>query len=195
MVMQRTTHPSQIAILSDHVEAWRRDNRWSRETVVDQIVQAHNRIGGPQTTGIRFEPNTTDTFERMRVNADRVFRWLDDRSKDKNLFPFNFQPSLLAALPDDRRVLLMNDLLRPVDLQVSTVIDGDDEPTIEEIALHFRAIVTQTADATVASSQLLDGIHAGEAEHAEARLSLASAAIKRMRGLVTRIIKRRNKCA
>lgn len=195
MVMQRATHPSPIAIISDHVEAWRRDNRWSRETVVDQIVQAHNRIGGPQTTGIRFEPNTTDTFERMRVNADRVFRWLDDRSKDKNLFPFNFLPSLLAALPDDRRVLLMNDLLRPAGLQVSAVIDGDDEPTIEEIALHFRAIVTQTADATVAASQLLDGVHAGEAEHAEARLSLASAAIKRMRGLVTRIIKRRNKCA
>lgn len=195
MVMQRATHPSPIAIISDHIEAWRRDNRWSRETVADYIVQAHNRIGGPAFSGIAFEPPTTDNFERMRVNADRVFRWFDDHTKDKNLLPFNFILSVLSALPDDRRVLLVNDLLQPVLLHVSTVIDGDDEPTPEEIAIYFRAIVTHTADATVATSQLLDGVHGNEAHHAEAKLSLAGAAIKRMRGLVSRIIKRRKTCA
>ncbi|UCV02325.1 hypothetical protein [Dechloromonas denitrificans] len=194
--MQRATHPSPIAIVSDHVEAWRRENRWSRETVADLIVQAHGRIGGPIFTGITFEPPTVDTFERMRVNADRVFRWLDDRSKDKNLLPFNFILSVLAAIPEDRRVLLVNDLLQPVCLAVTTVIDGDIEPTPEEIAEHFRTIVTHTADATVATSQLLDGVHGDEAEHAEAKLNLAGAAIKRMRGLISRIIKRRkSSCA
>ena len=193
MVMQRATHPSPIAIVTDHIEAWRRDNRWSRETVADYIVQAHSRIGGPAFSGIAFEPPTTDTFERMRVNADRVFRWFDDHTKDKNLLPFNFFLSVLAALPDDRRVLLVNDLLQPVSLHVGTVTDGDEEPTIEEITLQFRAIVTHTADATVAASQLLDGVQGDEAHHAEAKLSLAGAAIKRMRGLVSRIIKKRRK--
>ncbi|MDZ4313652.1 MAG: hypothetical protein U0989_02580 [Azonexus sp.] len=195
MVMQRATHPSPIAIISDHVEAWRRDNRWSRETVADQIVQAHSRIGGQTFTGIAFDPPTSDTFERMRVNADRIFRWLDDRSKDKNLLPFNFFWSIAAALPTDRRALLINDLMHPIGLRVSAVLESDNEPTPAEIVEHFQAIVTHTADATIAASQLLDGIHAGEAEHAEAKLSLASAAIKRMRGLVSRIIKRRKTCA
>lgn len=195
MVMQRATHPSPIAIISDHVEAWRRDNRWSRETVADQIVQAHIRIGGQAYTGITFDPPTTDTFERMRVNADRVFRWLDDHTKDRNLLPFNFFWSIVAALPTDRRALLVNDLMHPIGLRVSAVLDSDNEPTAAEIAEHFQAIVAHTADATIAASQLLDGIQAGEAEHAEAKLSLAGAAIKRMRGLVARIIKRRKTCA
>lgn len=190
MVMQRATHPSLIAILRDHVEAWRRENRWSRETVADYIVAAHERIGGPGFSGIVFDPPTGDTFERMRVNADRVFRWLDDSTKDRNLLPANFLWSVLAALPMDRRVLLVNDLLHPVDLAVRTVIDGEGEPTAEEIASNFREIVAHGSDATVAVSQLLDGVQAGEAEHAEAKLGMAAAAIQRTRNLVGRILKR-----
>lgn len=191
MVMQRTTHPSRIAIISDHVESWRRENRWSRETVADLIVQAHERNGFQEITGIKFEPNTTDTFERTRVNADRLFRWLDDRSKDKNLLPANFEWSILAALPMDRRQMLANDLMQPVDIAVRALIDGDTEPTPAEIAEQFRHVVAHTADANIAVSQLLDGIHHGEAEHAEAKLGLASATIQRARNLMTRILKRR----
>lgn len=191
MVMQRATHPSPIGILRDHIEAWRRDNRWSRETVADQIVQAHIRIGGPVFTGLTFEPPTTDTFERMRVNADRVFRWLDDTTKDKNLLPFNFILSVLAALPEDRRILLVNDLLHPVCLHVTSVIDGDDTVTHEELAETFQTLVDHGAQATIATSQLLDGIDAGEAEHAEKKLGLMAATIQKARGLMARVIKRR----
>ena len=192
MVMQRATHPSLIAIVRDHVEAWRRENRWSRETAADFIVAAHERIGGPGFSGIAFDPPTSDTFERMRVNADRVFRWLDDSTKDRNLLPANFLWSVLAALPMDRRVLLVNDLLHPVDIAVRAVIDADGEPTAEEIASNFREIVAHGSDATVAVSQLLDGIQSGEAEHAEAKLGMAAAAIQRARNLVGRILKRRH---
>lgn len=193
MVMQRATHPSLIAIVSDHIEAWRRENRWSRETVADFIVQAHERIGGPEITGLRFEPPTTDTFERMRVNADRVFRWLDDTSKDKNLLPANFLWSVLAALPMDRRLLLANDLMQPVDITVRGIVESDAEPTPQEIALHFRAVAEHTAQATVAVSHLLDGVQAGEAEHADAKLGLAAAAIRKTRALMARLLKRRPK--
>lgn len=193
MIMQRATHPSPIAIVSDHVEAWRRDNRWSRETVADQIVQAHERIGGPEITGIKFEPQTTDTFERMRVNADKIFRWLDDRSKDRNLMCFNFIWSVLAAMPIDRRVLLANDLFQPVDLTVHIVHGDDAEVSHQEIVEHFNAVVEHTGSATIAATALLDGVHAGEAEHAEKRLGLAAAAINKMRGLMGRIIRRRRK--
>lgn len=190
MVMQRATHPSPIGILRDHIEAWRRDNRWSRETVADLIVQAHVRIGGPVFTGITFEPPTTDTFERMRVNADRVFRWLDDTTKDKNLLPFNFILSVLAALPEDRRVLLVNDLLHPVCLHVDSSIDSDLEVTHEEIAEAFQQIVDHGAQATIATSQLLDGVDEGEAGQAEKKLGLMAATINKARGLMARLIKR-----
>lgn len=191
MVMQRATHPSPLAIVRDHIEAWRRDNRWSRETIADLIVQSHIRMGGPSYTGIAFEPPTTDTFERMRVNADRVFRWLDDTTKDKNLLPFNFLWSVLAALPEDRRVLLVNDLLHPVCLQVEASHDGDDDVSAQEIADTFRAIVDHGAQATVATSQLLDGVDEGEAGHAEKKLGLMAATINKARGLMARLIKRR----
>lgn len=189
--MQRATHPSPLAIVRDHIEAWRRDNRWSRETVADLIVQTHIRIGGPSYTGIAFEPPTTDTFERMRVNADRVFRWLDDTTKDKNLLPFNFILSVLAALPEDRRVLLVNDLLHPVCLHVDSSIDSDLEVTHEEIAEAFQQIVDHGAQATIATSQLLDGVDEGEAGQAEKKLGLMAATINKARGLMARLIKRR----
>lgn len=191
MVMQRATHPSPLAIVRDHIEAWRRDNRWSRETIADLIVQAHIRLGGPVFTGIVFEPPTSDTFERMRVNADRVFRWLDDTTKDKNLLPFNFLWSVLAALPEDRRVLLVNDLLHPVCLQVEASHDGDNDVSAQEIADTFRALVDHGAQATVATSQLLDGIDEGEASHAEKKLGLMAATINKARGLMARLVKRR----
>lgn len=191
MVMQRATHPSLIAVISDHVEAWRRENAWSRETVADYIVQAHDRLGGPAFSGITFDPPTRDTFERMRVNADRLFRWLDDSSKDRNLLPANMVWSVLASLPIDRRIALADDLLFPVDLSVSGETADGDEPTVKTISIHFKAIVSHTADATVAVAQMLDGIDPGEAEHAKAKLGIAAAAIQKTRGLLARLLKRR----
>lgn len=191
MVMQRATHPSPIAIISDHVEAWRRDNSWSRETVADMIVQAHIRIGAVAWTGKAFEPPTTDTFERMRVNADRVFRWLDDHTKDKNLLPFNFFWSVLAALPEDRRILLVNDLLAPLGLHVSGTLNGETDVSQAEIIDVFQSFVDHSAQACIAASKLLDGVHAGEAEHAEKKLGLMAATVNRASGLMARIIKRR----
>lgn len=194
MVMQRTTHPrTLIAIIRDHVEDWRRENAWSRETVADQIVQAHDMIGGPRLTGIAFDPPTRDTFERMRVNADRIFRWLDDATKEKNLLPANFIWSILAALPLERRIHLADDLLHPAGLAVSCETEEGEEPTAQAVAIHFRALVMHTADATVAMSDMVDGIHPGEAERAKKTLSIAGAAIQRARALVDRILKRRKK--
>lgn len=107
-----------IAVVLEHVNAWRKREAWSRETVVAAIVEAHEGLGGPVVSGIRFEPQTLDSFERMKVNADRVFRWLDDATKDGNLLPSNFIASILAAMPLDVRLACVDDLLLPVGLSV-----------------------------------------------------------------------------
>lgn len=107
-----------ISLLRDAISAWRRSFNWSRETVTEEIVIAHERIGGNCTTGIVFDASRADRDEtdRRKVNADRVFRWLDDESKDTNLLPTNFLPSILAALPAERRIEVVNAILAPCGL-------------------------------------------------------------------------------
>lgn len=85
-----------IALLASAVNDWRRAEGWSRETVVQVIVEHHQRVGGEQLTGLVFAPPSIDPFDRAKASADRVFRWLDDQTKDTNLMPANFLPSLLV---------------------------------------------------------------------------------------------------
>lgn len=195
--MQQPTHTrTAISLIRDYVEDWRRENRWSRETAADMIVQAHIRLGGPRLTGIEFDPPTRDTFERMRVNADRIWRWLDDSSKDKNLLPLNFLWSIIAALPTDRRLLLVDALLKPVGLSAHEcmwigVDPGDPNGDQSAVVHHFADVVEHSSAAHVAMSKMTDGIDAGEPEQAEKKLSLAAAAIQRARGFLGRVMLRR----
>lgn len=152
--MRHESHKSLIAILRDHTSAWRKSLDWSRETMVDAIVKAHEALNGPAVTGIRFEPPTGDTFARMKANADRMSRWLDDESKDNNLLPANFMPSVLAAMPHDRRRHCADDLLRPLNLAVRTLAtDGAENLCVGQLAKVLR----EQAEASAALAALLDG--------------------------------------
>ncbi|HEA6046738.1 TPA: hypothetical protein RXH49_006447, partial [Pseudomonas aeruginosa] len=112
-----------ISTLLAVVNQWRRREGWSRETVVQHIVEAHERINAHIATGIVFDPPSRDAMDRMKANADRVFRWLDDSTKDNNLLPANFLPSILSALPNDLKIQALGDLLTPVGVSVR-LIDG-----------------------------------------------------------------------
>lgn len=162
---QRTS----LAILRDHVNAWRKKNHWSRETVVHEIVDMHAKMGADTLTGIRFDPNTQDVFERTKVNAERVFRWLDDDSKDNNLMPLNFMPSVLSAMPPDIRVACMNDLFRFIGVVIRplAVYSGD---TLDATKSLIR-IIKENADANVALAALTDGVTYTELVTAQKELS------------------------
>lgn len=121
-----------IGMLRHAVNTWRTRERMGRESVVDLIVSTHERLGYDDVTGIRFEPMTRDTFERMKVNAERVFRWLDDETKESTLLPTNFIPSILAALPADLRINVLDQLLAPFGLFVRAEV-GEPEP---ELCVH-----------------------------------------------------------
>lgn len=152
--MRHESHKSLIAILRDHTSAWRKSLDWSRETMADAIVKAHEGLNGPAVTGIRFEPPTGDTFARMKANADRVSRWLDDESKDSNLLPANFLPSVLVAMPHDRRRHCVDDLLRPLNLAVRTLAtEGAETLCVAQLANVLR----EQAEASAALAALLDG--------------------------------------
>ena len=185
-----------IAIVRDHVEDWRRAGGMSRETAAQMIVEAHERAGLDRLTGIAFDPPTRDTFERMRVNADKIFRWLDDHTKDRNLLTVNFLWSILAALPMDRRLALADALLAPVELGAREELDagGGLDPAANAdhtVLLHFQAVVATSADAQVAMAQMLDGIDAGEPEAAKTKLSRAMASLHRALGVMNWLRRRR----
>lgn len=160
-----------ISMLREAVEEWRKRNRWSRETVSQGIVEAHQRINGPTVTGIDFDPPSSDPFDRVKANADRIFRWLDDVTKDRNQLPPNFIPSILAALPQDLLIALVNDLLRPLRLgshQMPTEIDDSDSTV-----MLFKGVVAGSGLASAAMADLLDGVDPGEL--AAAQLAFAEA--------------------
>lgn len=183
---------SPIAIVRDHIESWRRANDWSRETAVQQIVEAHERLGLDRLTGIAFDPPTKDAYGRMKINAERVYRWLDDHSKDKNLLPVNFLWSILAGLPMDRRMALADALLEPVD--IGAVENGaaiEAEPDSATV-IHFHAVATSATEAQVALADMVkDGIQPGEAEAARTRLKRAGAAMGRALVFVGSLMRRR----
>lgn len=166
--MRDKSHTTLIALLLAHINAWRKSEGWSRETVVAAIVDAHERIGGPATTGIRFEPPTTDVFERMKVNADRVFRWLDDSSKDTNLLPANFIPSILAAMPDDVRMHYFDDLLRPFGASARRTADCSGDA---DFLCLLRGVLVENSDAQRALADLVDGATTSELVTAQRELS------------------------
>lgn len=106
-----------IGIIRTAVTSWRKANNWSRETVAQEIVEAHERIDGPTVTGITFDPPNKDAFSRAKVNGERIARWLDDETKDSTLLPANLLPSVLAALPMDMRLGVLNEILLPLGVE------------------------------------------------------------------------------
>lgn len=177
--MRNGSHKSLIARVLEHVTACRKAAGWSREAMAEVIVEAHAKIDGPGATGIRFEPPTTDTFERAKVNADRIFRWLDDSSKDTNLLPANFLPSILAGLPMDARVALVNEILGPVGLVVRR-LDNEGADCLSATR-HLVTISKEVAEAQSAVATLIDGATVPELQRAERELADAEHAIKSAR--------------
>ena len=96
-----------------------------------------------------------------------------DVSKDTNHCPTNFIQSILAALPMDRRVMLVNKWLMPVDLSCrpAGLVDSGDLECAQ--VQRFQAIVKAASGAQTSVAELLDGIDPGELERAHFELTNA----------------------
>lgn len=143
--MRNEPQTTLISIVRAAVTEWRRREGWSRETVVQEIVAKHEQIDGPAVTGIAFDPHTRDTFGRMKVNAERVFRWLDDETKDCTLLPANFLPSILGALPVDLKLQCVDLILRPLGLE-ACMTEATNASSFNA-AVHASSIIKEGAEA------------------------------------------------
>lgn len=161
-----------IGLLRQAVSTWRTRERLGQASVADIIVSVHERLGHDDVTGIRFEPNTRDPFERMKVNAERVFRWLDDETKDSTLLPSNFIPTILAALPSDLRMQVLDHLLAPLGL----VVRAEDDDGEGELCVHAEVtrMIRQDARSQEAVLALATdtSVEAVDAAHRELREAL-----------------------
>jgi len=176
--MRNNPHKTRIAMYRDCVEEWRKREGWSRETVCQVIVEAHERIDGPASTGIRFEPPTTDTYERQKVNAERIFRWLDDVSKDRNLLPSNFEASIEEAMPIDIYLKFENMRLARKGVELR-MVQAEPRPVLN-LAPHLRSMVKESAEATtsllgIGADSTVDELKAACRELQEAEDSAAGA--------------------
>lgn len=161
-------HLTLIAAVRRAVQKWRKRAGWSRETVTQEIVATFDRLDGPLHTGIRFDPDTRDVYERTKVNADRVFRWLDDETKDTNHLPPNMLPFVLAALPVDLRIACVDEFLRPAGLTVRLCEVAREAMDIAKVV---QTVIKESGEATCALASLLDGTSPGELETAQRELT------------------------
>lgn len=161
-----------VAIMRLAINTWRRRESWSRETVTQHVVYAFEAADGDRITGLRFDPDTRDAYERTKVNADRLFRWLDDESKENNLLPASMLPFILAALPMDLRIQAAAELLQPAGLAVHVLGDAEGVELIDAL----QHVAKESGEATSALAGLVDGVEAGELEHVAAELTQAISA-------------------
>lgn len=185
--MRNVSHSNKtlIGIIKAHVIEWRKRQGWSRETVVQVIVETHDRINGPANTGIRFDPQTHDAFERQKVNADRVFRWLDDETKDNNLLPANFTQSILAAMPVDIRLHCVEEALRPLSLSVQRAEEKDEGGPLNATS-HLVKIAKEAGEAQGAVASLIVGASPAVLEIADRELAEAEEVIRSARLAIRR---------
>ncbi len=173
---------SLIASLRSAVTIWRQRSNWSRETVMAEVVAVHKRIGAEATSGIQFEEGG-DAFNRMRANAERIWRWLDDETKDNNLLPANFIRTLIIALPLDLRLQVMDDLLQGTGLHADVLSDAHGDATLPQ---HLRRISKECGEAAASIAQVLDKGDATDLANADRELAEAAEAIESARNEIVR---------
>jgi hypothetical protein len=168
------------AILRAEIEAYRTANRLSREAIAIAIVEAHEKMSADKATEIAFEFSGSDAYDRAKKSAQKIFRWLDEGN-----LPANMVPSILAALPMELRIHVLNQVLRPLGVEArgSEDVEGvgfdatsDLKAMMKEGAEAQIALVGVTADAPVEVLQkALREVEEAREAHDQAARDLKSA--------------------
>ncbi len=156
------------------IQAWCRREGLSREDAATAIIQQHYGAGFDQSSGIVFDEvrNGKPSSERARrTAADRIFRWLDDETKNRNLLPASFLPSILLALPEEDSLLCVNAILSPLRLEAFSRLPArKSRPEDLKPAEMLREMLLKTGDAEKSLAEMLDGIDPGELQAARNEL-------------------------
>jgi hypothetical protein len=150
--MQHVTHKSWIATVAEEFEKWRAKEQRSREKHVQAVVDYFEANEAPASWGFEFSSHA-DIFQRQRNNADKVYRWLDDVSKDNNLMNLNFARVLMAAMPREHSLACAASMMASLGFAVRMLDESDetnlelsqvfDSQLVHTKAMHFATIACQ----------------------------------------------------
>lgn len=183
--LKRTPLASVLATMDEY----RHSKRWSREALVQDMVDAHNKINGPEATGIEYVApvDPKDIAGPQKINAERVYRWMDE-TKDRNLLPFNAHIAVYGGLPIDSRIKLMNELYNPIGVVVRPI----EAEAVELKPLQLlQRILKECAEAQHAIAGLADGFDSKELSDAHLQVSEAIDALLESRKAIENLMSHR----
>lgn len=145
---------SVTALVKGMLDDWRRSLRWSQSAAIDSVVQAHKAIDGERVAEILFEEERPgrDATHCQRINMQKVYRWLESDDEGPGNMPVNFLPSVLAALPEELRVQLANDILAPCGLVAHLV--GQSSESEFDPSQHVMTMLKELPEAKKAAYDL-----------------------------------------
>lgn len=180
--MKSIPRKSWIRVLRDAFDLWRIREGLNEQSVADRVAEVHHGRGFAAETGVSFHPvsGSADRAARaLRTNAQKLFRWLDDESKDTNLLTVNLLRSTLAALPMDLRLRAAGRMLAEVDLAVSPLTPAEPASRVALLADLAResgegiAAFAGLCEPSALAQADLDALIAVDSELAEAQAALA----------------------
>lgn len=183
--MRAESQKTKLAHLMIYVDKWR-ERVGSREAVAVAIVEAHVAAGFNTRAKLHFDTQG-DSFTMAKNAADRIFRWLDDKTKDGNFMPSNFEDSILLAMPEDLRLGYLNAWLAIFDMRAKGIHEGSAHGCAVS---HLKAVSKESAEATAAMADLLDGDTPTELDAADRELAEQEEVVRKARAYVA---SRRNK--
>jgi hypothetical protein len=139
---------SLVELLRVAVETWRNSGQMSRETAAIHVMEAHERIGADRATGITFDSTSKDAYTRAKSAAQKLYRWLGGDDEQEAKLPANMVPSILAALPMDCRVHVLNQILCPLGVEVRQA--GQTAEVGFDAIKHLLSITKEGAEAKMA---------------------------------------------
>lgn len=147
--MRSASQKTKLAHLMTYIDKWR-ERAGSRESVAVAIVEAHMAAGFNTRAKLHFDTQG-DTFTLAKNAADRIFRWLDDKTKDGNFMPANFEDSVLLAMPEDLRLCYLNDWLGQFGMRAKGVHDIEHDVCLASL---LPGVIKESSEATFAMASL-----------------------------------------
>lgn len=150
---------SLVEILFGALEGWRKAGQMSRESVAIHVTEAHERIGADVATGITFE-SSKDAYTKAKTAAQKIYRWICGDEDGAAKLPANMLPTILAALPMEQRLSVLNQVLCSLGIE-ARAIDHGGVPGLDVSKL-LRTVMKEGADAQLALANLSANATTGE---------------------------------
>lgn len=151
--MRTSSHKTVIGVVRDYLDQWRKERGLTHQTAAMAMVEHYVASGHDRVWQVDFHPGG-DGYAAVKANSERIWRWLDDQTKDTTLLPANMLPVVMGVLPFNLRVMCVNELLQPLGLSVSI------RPGVLPAVTHAQVLASsakESGEAIAALAGLADG--------------------------------------